>query len=778
MIVNTEQPHQFDNLMKGLAGGDWRRTDLSRFGLRHFREFGAYIHDTRPALYIIDRLLILTLKSKSEFSLIYARAFCDAIDFHALGAQASTDKIQSVVILLRLLNRIGIQDEVFNDFFDLLDFKALGVQASQTRVRMSTIDLFLRFGRQSGAKKAALIDFCKALDFSALAVQVTAEELSIVISILHSFRQVGVTDEILDVFFDGIDFRALGIQASQPSIKITRVEQFLRSARQSGADESSLRTFCGALDFQALGIRASRRTTRMATINGCLELFREFGAKKSSIKAFCEALDLRDLGRRARVMPEVRRFIQYSRESGAKKSSIKVFCEALDFKRLGFNAAMRRAGILAIRRFLRQIQTMNVVEEKIHTFVESLNWRAIGRRAMNDKLAQKAPALLFHFLLNADIISQKNCREFVEGFGWENLKVTSSSFSPEALAVARLFLRKKCQFDVKTLAKNGLNWSSQNWLHAFTTNSCNNKISSIKWAKGFLKDALNRSHIERSASALYLKKMDLRSWNILTHNLKIISPHLVESCVSSILCKKSVAEFERLFCESDLRSISMFLMKFNPHCGVFAWQLSNYIDFTRIDFEKKVAVSSLDTLAFLLFNFFYVQRNDCAQFFSQQLDTYQSLLLQLVSQANLRTVDLFLWNWCLGMPTGNRPTIMHKAEFHQRIFRHVETEKSREEDLLGIVGTMHLFGYDIPQYFLHAIDCVNAEGICKRITAKEDVRMIRMLAGLLKVSSRRLGKKEKHHYLLSVEKLEKKLHTSVHSGETVLRKLKSLLFEA
>ncbi len=218
----------------------------------------------------------------------------------------------------------------------------------------------------------------------------------------------------------------------------------------------------------------------------------------------------------------------------------------------------------------------------------------------------------------------------------------------------------------------------------------------VEWRLPYLTYALNRSlHGERAIrKKLQSGEMNLKDWNIFIHNLGLADPDRIEDLISNTLRLYSAEQFGMLFAESDLRNISTFFNRFNPHDSLFEWPLPEGIDFSnpncevqrkrslfvilspgagtkdlprrrmpqrgrsftalkddkrighnlgfsKIDLERELAQCSLSNVAHFLFNFHFIGQQAWSYHFGKQLQDRADQLRPLIEEADFRTVGFF-----------------------------------------------------------------------------------------------------------------------------------------
>lgn len=232
----------------------------------------------------------------------------------------------------------------------------------------------------------------------------------------------------------------------------------------------------------------------------------------------------------------------------------------------------------------------------------------------------------------------------------------------------------------------------------------------------------------------------------------LANPSFIDEVIVPTIKSYSTNQYENLFFQSDLRNISTFLSRFNPRDGIFEWVPPEGISFQKIDFLYKIENRTLDEIAHFLFNFYFIGRCDCCNYFAKLLESHQTQLLSKIESANLRDIDFFLWNLWMALPGNETPSLIQDRTFTNRIIEKATEAKDEQGNILGIVGTLELSRYEVPKKLFGLIKPETAKNLCLNAVESCSIKSIRLFGGLSSVLPD-IPSVEKKSYLNHLEKL-------------------------
>jgi hypothetical protein len=568
---------------------------------------------------------------------------------------------------------------------------------------------------------------------------------------IHLISQTVIEKTDLKVLCDGLDFKLLGERSRD--VGLATVMRFLQLTSRAGVEKTRVNAFCDGLDFKELGKRS--QDVGLATVKTFLQLTSRVGVENQNLNVFCDGLDFKLLGERSRDvgLSTVMTFLQLTSRAGVEKDILNAFCDGLDFKLLGERS--RDVGLATVMRFLQLTSRAGVENQNLNVFCSVLNWKKLGQSSTYKEGGLKNLLFPFHLLLKAQFITKEMALQFVEGIGWEKLsKEIEENLSPDTLSVTKFLLMRKCNLGPVELNKRKIDLRPNIiWFRAFTNNPCPNiEEGQKKWRANYLKDAFNRLLSQNLEDLLRKQMMDLRAWNIFIHNIILSDPSYIDKIIVPIFRSFSIKQYEKLFYQSDLKNIGIFLSHFNPHDGLFKWTPPKGITFQKLDFMNKFEQSPIDEIAHFLFSFYFVERPDLCNYFAELLEMHPKQLLAKIEVTEINQLGFFLWNLWMALPVGVKPSLLKDISFKEILIKKATLEKEDQENILELVGILKLSYSEIPTKLMVLIRPDDAKQLCHKAVKAGSFKSMRLLGGLSTIFPD-LPFCEKKDYLIVLEKI-------------------------
>lgn len=755
------------------------RTDLQEQLFQNpfvFDWFYAWIID-QPKAFLIENLLPVAsflvgvqYWNPPRASEVF-KSFIERLDATVWENLTTEDVVQNALAFLLFYK---INPDFISNFLEKLGFQALWDQVREDKVGLGIVNIMLRLIKQTGVSKDVIQNFCTSLDFATLGKRVKQARvgLSVVTQFISLAKQVGVAKDTVREFCLALDFSELGKQAKKEQVGLAIVKNFLMLIRQVEVSKGTIQKLCKALDFAELGEEAKKKQVGLATVKNFLELSSQVGVPKDTIREFCLALDFSELGEQARKeqvgLATVKNFLKLSRQVGVPKDTAREFCLALDFSELGKQAKQEQTGYSVIWNFIQRIQRLRIPYSMQQDFFNELNWKKFGRKALNEEKRIRYPFFLFHIFLSNDGITKEMVLQFIEGLGWENLVQGIVSYlNPESISAFYLLLTRKVKFTKKEFKQKGIELTHEVWFHSFTHNPCSPVLQEKKFSV-YGNEALSELLSRDIKPILKKDSMDLKALNILIINIHRINPNHIKTTLSPVLKGFSATHFESLISHADLMNIGYFLSYFNPVEGVFDWELPQKVDFSVIDFSHVLLQTSLNDIAHFIFNLYYYKPKSWSPYFAKKLDEHTNRVLELIQDSDLRAIDFFTWNWWMALPDQHIPATFMSKELHKILVSKRETDM---ENLLGLIGSLHLFHCPIPEEILTRISIENVKECC--LKSLGEIKSIRLLGGLWIISENILTKVEKETVSKSLADI--KFHLSIPNQIYAVKRIKEWL---
>jgi energy-coupling factor transporter ATP-binding protein EcfA2 len=544
-----------------------------------------------------------------------------------------------------------------------------------------------------------------------------------------SYLMMGpISPKLLDELIQDFEFESL---AHRPETTLHFVKTVLYRLHQARVDVQRLRNFCEGLDFEGLGSRS--KGSGISSIRDFLQRCRQFGASKQNLNIFCKSLDFKSLGERSGQtgLANIRKFTELTLQSGVERAIIYEFFSGLDFYKLSQQS--RDVGIATIRRFLKYARSIGVDENRLSDFCHGVNFSEFGRVVSQ---TENRGGILFDFAFVNDqaCISESMAKDFISGLGWDYIRNgIALFFSPDVLSCLRFLLVKKCKFTRQELSAAGVDFEAEElWSGAFMRRPCGSVSLPQKSVQtGVLKDALNR--LKRDDQRLWQssKTIDLRSWNILIHNLLLADSEYLKRNLEAVFNNFTQIDFDKLLLEADLFNINKF-------CGWFSNGQMN-LDMLRsfpsefnssLCSEEKLSQATLEHLAYSLFNFRHVGRPDWSLHLAKCIQGRGELLISKLENSDLRRTDFFIWNMWIALENFEHLPLTLHSDVLSAIMSVAYLNRDDQENLLGIIGTMFLGSGNLPGELKSLCNLARATRSLEKIIKMPSTKIIRMLAGL------------------------------------------------
>jgi len=569
----------------------------------------------------------------------------------------------------------------------------------------------------------------KNLNFNELGQQSSEVGLTTIVGFLEKTLKANVEKDRLNEFCTSLDFQELGKQSR--NVGLSTISNFLTRANQAGVDSYRLNEFCTCLNFRDLGERS--RVIGVSTIRNFLMRVQQAKVTPKRINEFCTCLDFQKLGIQSSGLglSNIKNFIMRANNAGINSDCLNEFCTGLNFYELGRRS--QDVGLPTIMQFFQIIYRSGIKKENYASFYRGLDWHKLGR-ALKKRGERGSYLAEFSLVIYQPLVDRTMARDFVTGMGWDYIKrLTEFYFSPDVLAAIRMLLLTKCEFTPQELTGNGIYLcpGSDIWFTSFCQRHCSSKDKRVlKSQTNFLNYALNNFKSQHKRGHLCYNSLDLKAWNILIQNLSLADSKFVETTIVPILSSFDDQTFEFLFRNSDLRNIGTFFSLFAPRKGPFTWHLSNGIDYRNIDLCTKIDKALLREVALFLFAPQFLGNKDLSEQVAQHIQKQWEIFLPQTMDADLKTVEFFLWNLLLALPSHEKLTLL--PQLIVAIEKKANESPVDAESLLAMLGILHFIEeQEAQQKLSHFINTQQAIAICRRATRNPSPRLIRQLYGLM-----------------------------------------------
>lgn len=545
-------------------------------------------------------------------------------------------------------------------------------------------------------------------------------------------RQVHVSGAVIpQVLVDAGGLRALG---ERVSATVTRVEvlRFLEIAKLAAVSSTGLKAFLGGVNLRSLGERSS--AAGFNRLRKDADRVRELGMDRDAWREFWTGIDCQALGVEARdhSLAQVWNFIVMAQRAGLDGSPRLSFLAGLDLVDLGKRS--RNSGFSNVARFIREARRGGIRDSELAGFCAELDWRALGANVGADE--GKGHFYSFRLVGHHDrCIDSNMSRDFIEGFGWDRLRILmTATASPDVLAVLRNLLKRKCRYTDAELISHGIDLQSEDlWLGSFRSRPCSRPEPTQEDVSRsvYLREAL-ATFLSFAPTDAWFRSLDLKGWNILTNNVWQADPEYFSTVIASRIAALDGAAISRLLASSDLYNVGRFLGHFNVQRGVYRFSLPADV---AVDLESLIdglEVTDLASISRVLFNLQEVGLGRDARAFARYLQENLERIGQPIERADLSALDWFAWNFWHSLPADVPASLFESGLFRSAVLSRSKHLPDETVFVLGIAGCMALSGVPLDRT-TREVDKGRARQACRTAAENRSPTLIRLIAGALAI---------------------------------------------
>jgi len=498
-------------------------------------------------------------------------------------------------------------------------------------------------------------------------------------------------------------------------------------------DSDLAREPLGVLDYVKLGHRS--RDVGLGTVTRFLRLTRQAQVNPERINAFCAELDFKDLGQRSHGLATVKNFLELARQAGVSTDNLKAFCGGLDFKDLGQRS--QGVGLATVWNFLRLTRQAGVSTENLKAFCGGLDWQRLGQE-LGPTVNKASPLFDFHRVCSNPEITVDMAKEFVEGMGWDVVRsILDEPNAPDVIAALRALLMKKCGYDPQALRHRNIVFGAETWLRSFMGMGCaevSPKQCGIQ--SNYLRYALNglRGNPAQPLSRrLRERKLELKHWNVLIHNLKLANAEFFHAELEPLLQHIPQVDITGLFRDADMLNLGYFASHFALDTGEFTWRPRVDPGLNDLDFTTKIRPATLIEIAHPLFTLRFLGQPIWCAALADALDRDPGLVLEKLAAADLRTLEFFLWNLLTARDELRAPALIEDPAITAAVLGISRSASNDQENLLALCGTLYLWTWRGIDELLPVVVPASAIRHCVEAAKASKVKLIRLSAGLAAV---------------------------------------------
>ena len=225
-------------------------------------------------------------------------------------------------------------------------------------------------------------------------------------------------------------------------------------------------------------------------------------------------------------------------------------------------------------------------------------------------------------------------------------------------------------------------------------------------------------------------RLTLRQWNLLVRNVKLADAEYYRIELEPLLRDMPQLDMTKLLRNADLLNLGLFASCFAPESGCFEWKPRVDSDIPEIDVRAMIVGAALADIAHALFSLRYIGLPRWCAVLAKILDREPILLQEKLIIADLKTVDLFLWNLLTARDSLHAPSVLSDDSITRGILDVAGRATSDEERLSAICGTLHLWGWARLDELLAFLVEERVVKTCEAAAKRKDVKLIRLAAGL------------------------------------------------
>jgi hypothetical protein len=430
-----------------------------------------------------------------------------------------------------------------------------------------------------------------------------------------------------------------------------------------------------------------------------------------------------------RSLSVIRPVIQFAKQAGFASELIAAFIVNCNLAEIG--KANPSPPFNNVKNFINDAHIVGVLDQCLISLTDELNWETIGKEYY-DKPSSDAAIFTILFLLHSGSINKHHIQRFLNGFGWINLQLAIDNYySAEAISALRVLLFKKAELTIDDLHNLNIDLRpSRIWRNSFLNrpvpiDSENQK----KMRSSYLTRAEYglRGEIEKDPDAFF-KNVSLQQWNILLRNLEILGSDLASDFAIPALSRISSEGFDVLISESDLKNIGIFLKMYSHTISNSICLPFNKMNLQVLNFDEKLINSDITSISHFIFSFNYIDRPDKCHEYALQLEAWQDSIIPIFSNASLREIDFFIWNYWMSLPKNHFPVLFNNEIILEQIRTALNTQDFYRVRA-GIVGTLMLStGQSV---LIGQRDLETIQGITRTLLHDASIQSIRIIAGMM-----------------------------------------------
>jgi GTPase SAR1 family protein len=216
-----------------------------------------------------------------------------SLDFREIGKKTRKGPMDfvDISIFVKELKDANTQREKIAEFCSELDFRCIGKEIMNNDDSWKRVTWFLHLDIAGNLSRENILLCLNELDYKKLSKHATksaSKACDYIFSFLLCSRGVGISENKIVTFFEGLDFEELGLKAREGDEDVFVLLNFIRLALSAKVTGSSIRSFCGNLAFRKLGTQARKRKVEFKDVELFFGLLQGVGVPNDSLCSFVE----------------------------------------------------------------------------------------------------------------------------------------------------------------------------------------------------------------------------------------------------------------------------------------------------------------------------------------------------------------------------------------------------------------------------------------------------------------------------------------------------------
>ena len=243
-------------------------------------------------------------------------------------------------------------------------------------------------------------------------------------------------------------------------------------------------------------------------------------------------------------------------------------------------------------------------------------------------------------------------------------------------------------------------------------------------------DGLRGNPAQPLSQRIRERKLELKHWNILIHNLKLAAADFFRVELEPLLQHMPQPDLTRLLRDADMLNLGLFASRFATDTGEFTWRPRVDPGLNDLDFTTKMRPAMLIEIAHPLFSLRFLGQPIWCAALADALDRDPGLVLEKLAAADLRTLEFFLWNLLTARDELRAPELIEDSTIGSAVLGISRSASNDQENLAALCGTLYLWTWRELAELLPFVVKEAAVRHCVDAAKSSSIKLIRLAAGL------------------------------------------------